>query len=626
VECAQGFLQISSYIGKPHSCQRRDQCSSFDVRIPDTNICISPERQQEDLAFCKRNEYRSNQNSCIRCSPLCDSCVDEGQSKCINCATSLDWPVHWQPSIGCSLSCPEYFQPEAEGYCSECLDYFDLENKRCTKNCIAPYFVDPDDPRLCRSKPKRCRSYRLESDMCLLCEEDYIFDSSRCLDCHTSPGFYKRQPNEPCEEICGDGLDFGLLGCDDGNRINGDGCSSQCQVENDWIISSGSSRLPSICFMDYQVMIIHAIAIIRDHKQVLIHWNRSSGGPDHPQSALFNDQGKEIRCIPGTFDPTHRIFSMECPESIVGRNGWFVKFDVPSNEIPIEVPIEFQPESLADLVKTKAATTLSEKSSTVQDFEIVTFLPLSVFILRFDSSVLKLVPIIQLMKLLVNDTLEFTTAVFSLTVFIIIVLSWAKRKSHDSLSRFSCKVLTGVHLLIFSGIRNLDGKKDILSHPKSTLGMILLVFLILTTLFFAGGQMEGVKNIVFLLVTSFLYLIVTSMQDENNLMVTSIISVVSGGAVAQFFFSHPMRRAGIFLCLMFPFVALSLMKLKGVSLRKLGYFLYLVMTIYLLALPYSSLKPLATWIKARKNHFLSLKEEEEKSHSQAVIQVSQLTE
>ena len=34
-----------------------------------------------------------------------------------------------------------------------------------------------------------------------------------------------------CTEICGDGLDFYHYGCDDGNLINGDGCSSTCTVE-----------------------------------------------------------------------------------------------------------------------------------------------------------------------------------------------------------------------------------------------------------------------------------------------------------------------------------------------------------------------------------------------------------
>ena len=34
-----------------------------------------------------------------------------------------------------------------------------------------------------------------------------------------------------CKEICGDGLNLGKYECDDGNKNNGDGCSSSCKVE-----------------------------------------------------------------------------------------------------------------------------------------------------------------------------------------------------------------------------------------------------------------------------------------------------------------------------------------------------------------------------------------------------------
>jgi cysteine-rich repeat protein len=47
-----------------------------------------------------------------------------------------------------------------------------------------------------------------------------------------------------CAEICGDGyLVVPLLGdCDDGNNLDGDGCSSDCQIERD---TPASSRRPS---------------------------------------------------------------------------------------------------------------------------------------------------------------------------------------------------------------------------------------------------------------------------------------------------------------------------------------------------------------------------------------------
>lgn len=50
-----------------------------------------------------------------------------------------------------------------------------------------------------------------------------------------------------CTEICGDGLDFGTLGCEDGNTDAGDGCSATCTVETNYICSGGTSTSVDTC-------------------------------------------------------------------------------------------------------------------------------------------------------------------------------------------------------------------------------------------------------------------------------------------------------------------------------------------------------------------------------------------
>jgi cysteine-rich repeat protein len=52
--------------------------------------------------------------------------------------------------------------------------------------------------------------------------------------------------NSFCSEICGDGKRF-ILQCDDGNTINGDGCSNTCTIESSWICSGGSSTSKDTC-------------------------------------------------------------------------------------------------------------------------------------------------------------------------------------------------------------------------------------------------------------------------------------------------------------------------------------------------------------------------------------------
>lgn len=59
-------------------------------------------------------------------------------------------------------------------------------------------------------------------------------------------GFTADPVTANCTEICGDGILFNL-GCDDGNLINGDGCSSTCTVESGWACPGGSSTARSVC-------------------------------------------------------------------------------------------------------------------------------------------------------------------------------------------------------------------------------------------------------------------------------------------------------------------------------------------------------------------------------------------
>ena len=44
-------------------------------------------------------------------------------------------------------------------------------------------------------------------------------------------------------DICGDGYKTGLAECDDGNTIDGDGCSSDCKIEIGWNCSSQSTTI-----------------------------------------------------------------------------------------------------------------------------------------------------------------------------------------------------------------------------------------------------------------------------------------------------------------------------------------------------------------------------------------------
>ena len=70
-----------------------------------------------------------------------------------------------------------------------------------------------------------------------------------------------------CVEICGDGLNFGLLECDDGNYVDGDGCSSECEIEIDWKCSGGSPTSADNC--TYVDLIIVALNVTQNNNLVI---------------------------------------------------------------------------------------------------------------------------------------------------------------------------------------------------------------------------------------------------------------------------------------------------------------------------------------------------------------------
>jgi cysteine-rich repeat protein len=49
-------------------------------------------------------------------------------------------------------------------------------------------------------------------------------------------------------EICGDGHDLHYYGCDDGNLVNGDGCSSVCAIEAGWDCDYGDYFHADVCW------------------------------------------------------------------------------------------------------------------------------------------------------------------------------------------------------------------------------------------------------------------------------------------------------------------------------------------------------------------------------------------
>ena len=51
-----------------------------------------------------------------------------------------------------------------------------------------------------------------------------------------------------CVEDCGDGLNYGTLFCDDGNNVGGDGCTAACDIEDGYECFGGSPSSKDFCW------------------------------------------------------------------------------------------------------------------------------------------------------------------------------------------------------------------------------------------------------------------------------------------------------------------------------------------------------------------------------------------
>jgi proprotein convertase subtilisin/kexin type 5 len=81
------------------------------------------------------------------------------------------------------------------------------------KKCVCDYGFFINDMNIC----EQCTATG-----CLNC-----LNQAQCIECDTS--LYYLAPNATCDDKCGDGFKI-YVDCDDGNLIDGDGCSSLCKV------------------------------------------------------------------------------------------------------------------------------------------------------------------------------------------------------------------------------------------------------------------------------------------------------------------------------------------------------------------------------------------------------------
>lgn len=143
---------------------------------------------------------------CFSCNTVCLTCKGPGQDQCLSCES----PLFLSKSTCSVLSCGSGTYVDPVKGCLPCSGLF---AGSLTCNISQPFS----------------------------CKSSYKFLNNTCVYCNDVTGY--KMVSGICGEICGDGLLI-YLQCDDGNNINGDGCSSNCLIEQGWNCTATS---PSVC-------------------------------------------------------------------------------------------------------------------------------------------------------------------------------------------------------------------------------------------------------------------------------------------------------------------------------------------------------------------------------------------
>lgn len=185
-------------------------CPNYYYQINSTCYqCISPCVTCSAAYTCLSclSLYYFNNGSCYPCNSFCLTCAG---------STALD--------------------------CLTCIPNYILMGSICQKlYCSATQFVH--STLGCVS----CSTYFPNSLSCIStgassCQDGYILQNNSCYSCSQVTGYVLDTSTGKCKDRCGDGIII-TDKCDDGNTLNGDGCSSMCTIEYGWLCPNNSCQI-----------------------------------------------------------------------------------------------------------------------------------------------------------------------------------------------------------------------------------------------------------------------------------------------------------------------------------------------------------------------------------------------
>ncbi len=222
-------------------CESSTNCSA----CTDSHYWVASSRQCVTAENCPDGTYANTATRrCSVCAYPCYTCSGPTDNDCLVCNFAQGYSRSGGGKRCYSLVCVDgtYLRIDAEARLASCPDC----NSRC-QTCVGP---QKDDCLMCKQgyfQTKAVSAYNGSANTsrvgCQTCGEMAEgFIETKDYQCQGKT----MMPRETVE-ICGDGMNMGQVECDDGNNIDGDGCSASCKVERGYKCTPSADSGPDIC-------------------------------------------------------------------------------------------------------------------------------------------------------------------------------------------------------------------------------------------------------------------------------------------------------------------------------------------------------------------------------------------
>ncbi len=249
-----------SCTGNCYYCGTAGYCKSCTLGMYLKNgVCVS---SNSDTGFSKdllEREFKPikdpsitglcgcDSTTCRKCSISSSLCDPPASSSLTYCVRNS---LYYSATKNCYGTCPSgSYQSGTANTCTACsaANCVTCPSGTCTA-CETGYLLSSSG--LCVSTVN-CGNGLVEDPEA--CDDGNRIDGDGCSKyCQVEADFTCTAPTSAisvCTPKCGDGKFYGLAGeeCDDGNLVSGDGCDSNCKIETNWWCENGSKTHPSEC-------------------------------------------------------------------------------------------------------------------------------------------------------------------------------------------------------------------------------------------------------------------------------------------------------------------------------------------------------------------------------------------